>query len=89
MGDLQNWGGAGDGHFAIGKHPTLEIHTKGTLLLDMASRVTVVRIWKTSLRAESLGSVSSVEARTMLQEVLVQVLRASDDGDDRSVGLFP
>ena len=50
------------------KHPTLEIDTKGTLLADMASRFTVVRIWKTSLRAESLGNVSSVEAKAMLKE---------------------
>ena len=40
------------------KHPMLEIYTKDSLLVDMASRVTVVRIWKTSPRAESLGSVS-------------------------------
>ena len=38
-----------------GEKPTFEIHTKGTLLvdMDMASRVTVVRIWKTSPRAAS------------------------------------
>ena len=34
------------------RHPTLKIHTKGTLWVDMASRVTVVRIWKTSPRTE-------------------------------------
>ena len=51
-----------------GEKPTFEIHTKGTLLVDMASRVTVVRIWKTSPRAASRGNVSSVKARKMLQE---------------------
>ena len=45
------------------KHPTVEIQTQGILLVDMASRVTVVRIWKTFPRAESLGNVSSVEAK--------------------------
>ena len=33
------------------KHPAREIHRKGTLSVDIASRVTVVRIWKSSLRA--------------------------------------
>ena len=50
------------------KHPAREIHRKGTLSVDIASRVTVVRIWKTSLRAESLENVSSVEAKTKVQE---------------------
>ena len=49
------------------KQPTLNIYIKGALLVDMALRVTVVRILKTSLRAERVGNVPSVEARTMLQ----------------------
>ena len=50
------------------KHPTKEVHVRGTLLVDASSRATVIRIWKTEPRQELLGNVSSLETRKMLQE---------------------
>ena len=50
------------------KHPTKEVHVKGTLLVDASSRAAVVRIWRTAPRQELLGNVSASEARQMLQE---------------------
>ena len=50
------------------KHPTKEVHVKGTLLVDASSRAAVVRIWRTASRQELLGNVSPLEARQMLQE---------------------
>ena len=50
------------------KHPTKEVHVKGTLLVDASSRAAVVRIWRTAPRQELLGKVSASEARQMLQE---------------------
>ena len=50
------------------KHPTKEVHVKGTLLVDASSRAAVVRIWRTAPRQEILGNVSASEARQMLQE---------------------
>ena len=50
------------------KHPTKEVHVRGTLLVDASSRAAVIRIWKTAPRQELLGNVSSLEARQMLQE---------------------
>ena len=50
------------------KHPTKEVHAKGTLLVDASSRAAVVRIWRTAPRQELLGNVSSSKARQMLQE---------------------
>ena len=50
------------------KHPTKEVHVKGTLLVDASSRAAVVRIWRAAPRQELLGNVSSLEARQMLQE---------------------
>ena len=50
------------------KHPTKEVHVKGTLVVDASSRAAVVRIWRTAPRQELLGNVSASEARRMLQE---------------------
>ena len=50
------------------KHPTKEVHVKGTLLVDASSRAAVVRIWRTAPRQELLGNVSASEARQVLQE---------------------
>ena len=50
------------------KHPTKEVHVKGSLLVDASSRAAVVQIWRTASRQEHLGNVSSLEARQMLQE---------------------
>ena len=44
------------------KHPTKEVHVKGTLLVDASSRAAVVRIWRTAPRQDLLGNVSSLEA---------------------------
>ena len=50
------------------KHPTKEIHVKGSLLVDASSRAAVVRVWRTASRQELLGNVSSLEARQMLKK---------------------
>ena len=50
------------------KHPTKEVHVKGTMLVDASSRAAVVRIWRTAPRQELLGNVSASEARQVLQE---------------------
>ena len=61
------WSSPTDGQF-YWKHPTKEVHVKGTLLVDASSRAAVVRTWRTAPRQELLGHVSASEARQMLQE---------------------
>lgn len=49
----------------------LEVHVKGTLVVGMTSRATVVRICTTAPRTEHLMNVSSVEAKSDATTVLV------------------
>ena len=61
-------------------HSTFEIHTKETLLIDLASRVSVVRTWKTSPRAECFGDTHQKKEQKQCINMVVQLLRASRDG---------
>ena len=52
--------------------PVLDLHVKGTTVIDLASKVTVGQKWKTALRVGTVGIVSAAVVRTLLRECFFQ-----------------
>ena len=60
--------------------PRLRFTQKGLWLIGMALRVSVVRTWKTSPRAECFGDTHQKKEQKQCINMVVQLSRASRDG---------